>query len=531
MLGRSLTLACRRAPPLPIPSSHRFLSGSLVPDLGLPEDVAVAAAAKPTPPPIEPSAEADALARLLLQHHNPFHAMESPLQLAGVGLSDSLVLQTLLRLRHASKVALGFFVWARDHAHHQHASDAYGVMVDILGRVRQFDVAWQMIIEMDQRGVAPTPRTFAVLVRRYVAAGMAQQAIGTFDDMEAFVGREPNGEEFKMLLDTLCKYGYPKVATELFNKRKFKYEPDEKTYAILIYGWCKVNRHEMAQRFLNEMVDHGLEPNVVTYNILLNGICRRASLHPDNRFDRTIQAAEDLLNQMRNKGIEPDTISYSIILHVYSRAHKPELCLCMFRSMKERGICPTVATYTSLVKCLASCGRLEEAEELLGEMMRDGVCPTPATYNCFFKEYRVRKDVVGATKLYKKMKEMGLTSVPDIHTYNILLGMFSKLNRMEIIREIWNDMVASGTGPDLDSYTLLIHGLCDKQKWREACQYFMEMIEKGYLPQKVTFETLYRGLIQSDMLRTWRRLKNKVEEESLKFGAEFQRYHFKPYKR
>lgn len=321
------------------------------------------------------------------------------------------------------------------------------------------------------------------------------------------------------------------VATELFNKRKFKYEPDEKTYAILIYGWCKVNRHEMAQRFLNEMVDRGLEPNVVTYNILLNGICRRASLHPDNRFDRTIQAAEDLLNQMRNKGIEPDTISYSIILHVYSRAHKPELSLYMFRSMKEKGICPTVATYTSLVKCLASCGRLEEAEELLSEMVRDGVCPTPATYNCFFKEYRGRKDVVGATKLYKKMKEMGLTSGPDIHTYNILLGMFSKLNRMEIIWEIWNDMVTSGTGPDLDSYTLLIHGLCDKKKWREACQYFMEMIEKGYLPQKVTFETLYRGLIQSDMLRTWRRLKNKVEEESLKFGAEFQHYHFKPYKR
>ncbi|RWV90891.1 hypothetical protein GW17_00046864 [Ensete ventricosum] len=214
MLGRSLTLVRRRAPRLPIPSSPpRFLSGSLDPDLGLPDEV-VAAAAKPTPPPIEPSAEADALARLLLQHHNPFHAMESPLQLAGVGLSDSLVLQTLLRLRHASKVALGFFVWARDHAHHQHASDAYGLMVDILGRVRQFDVAWQMIIEMDQRGVGPTPTTFAVLVRRYVAAGMARQAVRTFDDMEAFVGREPNGEEFKMLLDTLCKYGYTKVAAE-----------------------------------------------------------------------------------------------------------------------------------------------------------------------------------------------------------------------------------------------------------------------------------------------------------------------------
>lgn len=58
----------------------------------------------------------------------------------------------------------------------------------------------------------------------------------------------------------------------------------------------------------------------------------------------------------------------------------------------------------------------------------------------------------------------------------------------------------------MDSYTLLVHGLCEKRKWGEACEYFMEMSEKGFLPEKVTFEILYRGLIQGDMLRTWRRL-------------------------
>jgi len=302
-------------------------------------------------------------------------------------------------------------------------------------------------------------------------------------------------------------------------------------YTILIYGWCKVNRNDMAQKFLKDMIDHGIEPNIVTYNILLNSICRHASLHPDNRFDRTVHAAEDLLKEMRDKRIEPDVTSYSIILHVYSRAHKPELCLCMFRSMKERGICPTVATYTSVIKCLASCGRLEDAETLLDEMVAEGVCPSPATYNCFFKEYRGRKDVSRALQLYNKMKAAGSPTAPDIHTYNILLGMFIKLDRHGSVLEIWSDMCESTVGPDLDSYTLLIHSLCGRQKWREACQFFMEMIEKGFLPQKITFETLYRGLIQADMLRTWRRLKRRVDEEAAKFGDEFKLYHIKPYKR
>ncbi|CAA6667855.1 unnamed protein product [Spirodela intermedia] len=450
---------------------------------------------------IQPCADADSLSRLLIGHHNPFHAMESPLQLSGtVALSHGLVLQTLLRLRHASKVALGFFLWARDHAGHRHDADAYDLMVDLLGR-------------------SANSTTFAVLVRRLAAAGLTRQALRAFDDMEAFVGRPADGSEFNLLLDTLCKYGYVKFAAEIFNKKKSRYPPDEKTYTILMYGWCKINRPQMAAKFLREMSDRGLEPNVVSYNVLLNGICRRASLHPDTRFDGTIRAAEDLFEEMRSRGIEPDVTSYSILLHVYSRAHKPDLSLSLFHALRGKGISPTVATYTSVVKCLASCGRVEDAEKLLDEMSSNGIQPSATTYNCFFKEYRGGKI------------DWGSLTPPDIHSYNILVGMFSQLDRPELVRELWEDMSNRGVGPDMDSYTSIIHGLCQKQRWNEACRFFMEMIEKGFLPHKVTFETLYRGLIQADMVRTWKRLKKKVQEESLKFGAEFRNYHFKSYKR
>lgn len=82
--------------------------------------------------------------------------------------------------------------------------------MDALGRARQFDAAWRLVVEAAADGAA-TPRTFAVLARRYVAAGMTRQAVRAFDDMEAFVGREPDAAEFTTLLDTLCKYKYPKV--------------------------------------------------------------------------------------------------------------------------------------------------------------------------------------------------------------------------------------------------------------------------------------------------------------------------------
>lgn len=83
-------------------------------------------------------------------------------------------------------------------------------MVDALSRARQFDAAWRVVVEASNDGAA-SPRTFAVLARRYIAAGMTRQAVRAFDDMEAFVGREPDAGEFATLLDTLCKYKYPKV--------------------------------------------------------------------------------------------------------------------------------------------------------------------------------------------------------------------------------------------------------------------------------------------------------------------------------
>lgn len=383
---------------------------------------------------------------------------------------------------------------------------------------------------MDQNNIQPNSHTFLILIRRLIAAGLTRQAVRAFDDMPCFIDDKVSINEFCFLLDTLCKYGHAKVAVEVFNKRKYEFGVDGKLYTVLIDGWCKIRRMDMAERFLREMIEKGIEPNVVTYNVLLNGVCRRARLQPEERFERTIMNAEKMFDQMRQRGIEPDVTSFSIVLHVYSRGHKPQLTLDKLKLMKEKGISPTVATYTSAIKCLCSCGRLEDAEELLEEMVRNGVSPSPTTYNCFFKEYRGRKDVHGALNLYRKLKEDTLC-VPSLQTYNILLGMLMKLDRMKAIEEIWGDMKVSGTGPDLDSYTLLIHGLCERQRWREACQYFVEMIERGFLPQKVTFETLYRGLIQSDMLRTWRRLKKKLDEESITFGSEFKNYPFQPYRR
>ncbi|RZC59634.1 hypothetical protein C5167_006933 [Papaver somniferum] len=108
-------------------------------------------------------------------------------------------------------------------------------------------------------------------------------------------------------------------------------------------------------------------------------------------------------------------------------------------------------------------------------MVANGVNPSPATFNCFLKEFQGRKYADNALKLYTKMGD--LSCMPSLSTYNILVGTFSRLNKMDIVQEIWNDMKEIGAGPDSDSYMLLIHGLCEKPKWVEACEFVVETEE------------------------------------------------------
>lgn len=66
-------------------------------------------------------------------------------------------------------------------------------------------------------------------------------------------------------------------------------------------------------------------------------------------------------------------------------------------------------------------------------MMRNVDIPSAETYNCFFKKHGGRKDVESALKLYKRRHE-GLCFPSSMNSYNLLVGMFLKLNRGLIAR-------------------------------------------------------------------------------------------------
>ncbi|RCV15833.1 hypothetical protein SETIT_3G089600v2 [Setaria italica] len=167
----------------------------------------------PALPLVTPSPATDELARLLLAHHNPFHlgrvAVPAYLRRRRCSLGGPPCPAPPPPPRRVQARALTPPRWMPPPVHGLRAGP-YDAVVDALGRARQFDATWRVVVDASADGAA-SPRMVVVLETRYVTAGMTRQAIRTFDNMEAFVGRELDASEFATLLETLCKYKSPKV--------------------------------------------------------------------------------------------------------------------------------------------------------------------------------------------------------------------------------------------------------------------------------------------------------------------------------
>ena len=84
---------------------------------------------------------------------------------------------------------------------------------------------------------------------------------------------------FNGLLSALCKSKNVRKAQEIFDRSKDQFVPDSKTYSILLEGWGKAPNLPKAREIFREMVDMGCNPDVVTYGIMVDILCKPACVY------------------------------------------------------------------------------------------------------------------------------------------------------------------------------------------------------------------------------------------------------------
>ncbi|RWR81786.1 pentatricopeptide repeat-containing protein, chloroplastic-like protein [Cinnamomum micranthum f. kanehirae] len=266
-------------------------------------------------------------------------------------------------------------------------------------------------------------------------------------------------------------------------------QPDHVTYTTVISALVKAGSMDRARLMLAEMARVGVPANRITYNVLLKGYCQQIQ----------INKARDLLHDMAaDAGIEPDVVSYNILMDGCILIDDSAGALAYFNEMRARGIGPTKVSYTTLMKAFVMAGQPKLAQKVFDEMMKDPrVKADLAAWNMLVEGYCSVGLVEEAKKIVERMREKGLH--PDIATYGSLANGIAQARKPGEALLLWNEikerLEGKKKGPKIKPDEGLLDALADvcvrAAFFKKALEIVACMEEHGISPNKTKFNRIY----------------------------------------
>lgn len=141
-------------------------------------------------------------------------------------------------------------------------------------------------------------------------------------------------------------------------KKEFGVEPDIVSYNMLLNGYLKKGDDDGFEEILKEIAHRVLEPNVVTFNCRISKFCGK-----NESFK-----AEELLDVMVSKGIQPNLGTFNPIIEGFCKEGDVGSALRVFKRMKvlkrmngKEGVSPNPDTYIVLIRSLVEKGGFDKA--------------------------------------------------------------------------------------------------------------------------------------------------------------------------
>ncbi|KAK4391975.1 Pentatricopeptide repeat-containing protein, mitochondrial [Sesamum angolense] len=214
-------------------------------------------------------------------------------------------------------------------------------------------------------------------------------------------------------------------------------QADEFTYAILIDGVCRKGDFDLVFHLLDEMDKKGINPGIVTYNTVINGLCKVGRMAEADDF---------------SKGIVGDVVTYTTLLQAYVQEESNSGILETKRRVEAAGIHMDLVMCNILIKALLMVGLFEDA-----------------------------------FAIYKGLPQMDLSA--NSVTYYILIGGYCKAGRIDEALEIFDEF-RKVSNSSAACYHCIISGLCRKDMVDMAIDVLIEYIQKGLPLDRKMYMTL-----------------------------------------
>ncbi|KAF7148810.1 hypothetical protein RHSIM_Rhsim03G0043000 [Rhododendron simsii] len=109
-----------------------------------------------------------------------------------------------------------------------------------------------------------------------------------------------------------------------YSEKVKQWSHDDFVYAAILKGLCRSGKFNEACNFLYELVDCGVSPNIVNYNILIDIACK-SGLKAE---------AYQIVGEMRKNGLTPDAVTWRILDRLHGNAGK-QVCISANTQFEE----------------------------------------------------------------------------------------------------------------------------------------------------------------------------------------------------
>ncbi|XWS76963.1 hypothetical protein CRYUN_Cryun01aG0223300 [Craigia yunnanensis] len=368
----------------------------------------------------------------------------------------------------------------------------------------------ELVLKFGKHSVFPKTNWLTQLISRLCKSGKISQAWNVLHEL--LILRAPlETPPFNVLLTGLGRSGDVKrMNTVMAEMKESDIQPNVVTFGILINQLCKLRRVDEAMEVLNKLGEGcgnngvSVEADVIIYNSVIDGLCKvgrqEEGLH--------------LMERMRSmKGLAPNTVTYNCLIDGFCKVGEIERGKELFDQMNEEGVSPNVITLNTLVDGMCRHGRIISALEFFSDMQGKGLKGNVVTYTTLISAFCNVDNIIKAVDLFDQMLRSGCS--PDAIVYYSLISGLCKAGRMDDASNVFSKLKEARFHPDIVCYNALVSGFCKKNKLDKAYEIIKEMEESGMKPDSVSYNTLIAYFCKTRDFALARRVMKQMIKEGI----------------
>ncbi|KAK4787930.1 hypothetical protein SAY86_011763 [Trapa natans] len=323
---------------------------------------------------------------------------------------------------------------------------AYSIAISSLSKSRSFDGIRRFLEESKGRPDLRNELFLSHAIVLYGQAGMIEEAIDTFKQIEDLGVRRTVKSLNALLFSCILARDFTHLKRIYVDfPRIYGVEPDVETYNHVMKAFSESGSSSSAYSVLAEMDKSGVRPNSITFSNILAGFYR----------EEKMEDVKKVLKLMEAYKVPRGLSIFNVRIQSLCKLKRSDEAKEMLDMMLLRGVKPNCATYSNLIHGFGKEGKLEEAKKLFGDMKSRGVGPDSQCYFTIVYYLCVGKDFDAALSICKESMERGWFL--NFSTMKALVNGLVSINKIrdakEIVRvvrkkfpkkgELWDEVEAS----------------------------------------------------------------------------------------